>query len=192
MKNTGIEELISGAKIDWDKSIRSSNKNGNRRTRICISCRYCGKERFLTCVSVGQLRAGKCNQCNDCSLRNRERVSKTRNRGRTLNSYGYVRLDRSALTIGQIAVLASIAPDILTKKRDLLEHRILMMIHLKRKLSKDEVVHHINGDKTDNRIENLELVDRKLHSKDHKKILAELSYWKSRALEAERLIAASL
>lgn len=38
-----------------------------------------------------------------------------------------------------------------------LEHRFIMESILERKLLNDETVHHINGDRTDNRVDNLEL-----------------------------------
>jgi len=53
------------------------------------------------------------------------------------------------------------------------EHRIIIEWHLGRFLRKDEDVHHINEDKLDNRIENLELVSRSKHMSIHMKKLRE-------------------
>src|SRR3990167_8421206 len=43
------------------------------------------------------------------------------------------------------------------------EHRIIMEEFLKRKLEKHEYIHHINGIKDDNRLENLKVVKMKTH-----------------------------
>jgi hypothetical protein len=58
-------------------------------------------------------------------------------------------------------------------KRWVLEHRLKMARKLKRRLRKNEIVHHDDEDKTNNRITNLVLTTRAKHVLDHPRVLSE-------------------
>jgi hypothetical protein len=47
-------------------------------------------------------------------------------------------------------------------------HRLMMELHLGRRLSRLEHVHHINGDRWDNRIENLSVMPASEHGRLHR------------------------
>ena len=59
------------------------------------------------------------------------------------------------------------------KKVSKRQHRWIMEQHLGRTLGPQEVVHHINGDKQDNRLENLQVIQFGAHSALHHKMRRE-------------------
>ena len=66
--------------------------------------------------------------------------------------------------------------------RRILEHRLVMAKHLGRSLRQSEIIHHLNGVRTDNRICNLGLVTRQNH---HQNTFYKLLQKRIRDLEAE-------
>ncbi len=54
-----------------------------------------------------------------------------------------------------------------TQRTKIAVHRLLLGNHLGRPLRTDEIVHHITGIKSDNRIENLQIMNRSDHAKIH-------------------------
>lgn len=67
-----------------------------------------------------------------------------------------------------------------TKDGYVFEHRMVMSNFLGRKLLLTEIVHHKNGIKTDNRIENLEIVTRSDHMTKHALLRKEAKESKTR------------
>ena len=114
----------------------------------------------------------------------RERVTGSRapwwNGGRNLTDKGYVMV---------LAPDDYPFPESLNSYRRIREHRMVMELHLGRALDKKEVVHHISGDRTDNRIENLELHES--HSKHMSEHSGECADRMKKASEATRSVPAT-
>ena len=62
-----------------------------------------------------------------------------------------------------------ILQSVYTDGKKIPEHRKVVEKFLGRKLDKDEVIHHINGIRDDNRIENLQIMTRAEHMNLHRK-----------------------
>lgn len=95
-----------------------------------------------------------------CSYECRWAAVRTRDEyGRYLNAEGYVILDKRYSQRPPSRGLNDNGYVRLNIRRDgrVLEHRHVMEQHLGRELLPSETVHHKNGVKTDNRLENLEL-----------------------------------
>jgi hypothetical protein len=70
------------------------------------------------------------------------------------------------------------------KGKRILVHRQVIEKSLNRKLHDYEIVHHINGDKLDNRLENLVVTTRPSHCREHYKLSEQRKNdWKNRIMK---------
>jgi len=143
---TGVESLPTGSLIYWDDEIR--NEKGQRFVRVkCGGPRCGGQERYCLLVEVlADGFTGLCMTCGHSGPRTRSWKG-----GRIVTGQGYV--------------MVLLDPDhpfyCMTNARGyVLEHRLIMAQQIGRPLRKDEIVHHLNHDRQDNRPENLELYTR--------------------------------
>lgn len=114
------------------------------------ACIDCGKKRW---AQVQAVRFGANSRCRECML-NRQTVRQSGSNSRWWKG--------GKFATRQGYVLVTIPPDhkfacMRNANGQILEHRLVMAEMLDRPLSKNEIVHHKNGIKHDNRISNLEV-----------------------------------
>ena len=89
--------------------------------------------------------------------------------GKYVDPAGYVHVMVDALPPTLQAMARTLTP-----QKYILEHRLIASAAINRAVLPSEVVHHVNGVKTDNRPENLFVIGRKAHSKEHREMEREL------------------
>ena len=149
-------------------AINTAAKKGKEVGPVRISgqegqCPRCGFHRYLyrgfcetcrTSIRKGRAVRGSSEHYQRLKGRRYEKCP-TWNGGRSLHKDGYI---WATVREGDAIGMAMLSPSSLRESSyDVQEHRLTMAHQLGRPLDKSERVHHINGDKTDNRIENLKL-----------------------------------
>ncbi len=148
-----IQILSSGSIIYWNDVFYS---NGRRRVPIKCGGPFCGGS--IRDVAVHTTDAddftGMCRKCAHAFDR-----SGTWTGGRKKNVDGYV-----------LVKLASNHPmfEMVNSDGYVLEHRLVVALAIGRALTSDEIVHHKNGIKSDNRLENLELLQKNQYHPGYK------------------------
>jgi hypothetical protein len=123
-----------------------------RKDRVQKLCEVCGEE-FMLKPSQDKHRTGRwCSRTCESASRLKRPLDRQHNeRPAVLDKAGYVRVFEPehprAMKGGWV-----------------FEHRHVMEQHLGRQLARDEHVHHINGQKDDNRLENLVVLGHSEHS----------------------------
>jgi hypothetical protein len=141
MKPLTVEELGQHAKqFDVKRQWTEKNEKGKTRAYIDGVCPVC---HIVKAVSINDIR----NHLRGIRSQMPGTCRKCKYSGRIINYYGYVMLFK---------------PDHPNSydRRYVLEHVYVMSEHLGRPITKEESVHHIDGDKTNNDISNLQLRTR--------------------------------
>ena len=153
------QALSSGSVIHW--GIRDPNDH----RRVSVTCGMCKKTRFVqisTSLTAPGI-SGWCRRCANVVTARKGSEHHMWKGGRTTDTDGYVWLLARFLDEED----RQLAMPMINHAKYVLEHRLVMARKMGRSLSRQEVVHHLNGIKDDNRVGNLEIVSPAKHTEKH-------------------------
>lgn len=213
---TTLAKLRAGQKYCSAKCKNESYRIHPTPKRVMQTCLECGTEYLNPQAWIRQGRRKFCSKkCRDHYMRQftgpkaarygkkhtsetRDKISKTRverNRMPCLEDHpnwkggryvhnGYVNVMIETLPESQQAMAHK-----MTTGKYILEHRLVMAMEMGRPLVRGEVVHHINGNKSDNRFKNLMLENVKVHSQAHRELVRRIGELEKENFRLKSLLA---
>lgn len=148
--------LLNDSQVHWENY--STTAIGHS-VAFRVTCGMCHRDRWVTRISMLHIQTftGLCRSCcHKIMTPPPAKPGYKRGYTRTVTSEGYITLVIASLPKSDQLLCVGMEQKHGGSGR-VLEHRLVMARSLNKPLEKNEVVHHKNGDKTDNRIENLEL-----------------------------------
>lgn len=154
-------QLPNGSVIHWNE--RDANDDWRQ---VPVTCGACQTKRTVAVNNaIRRSFAGLCKACNLEAGRSSQ-VGPTHSKwlgGHFIDSRGYPAINIRALSGRAYELASQMARLVHGKPAVIHEHRLIVALSLDRPLRSDEVIHHRNGNKHDNRLENLELTSPAEH-----------------------------
>ena len=171
-KQWPTEDCVSehGVTIFWSQHFYERDNRGRMWYRVPVTC-CCGTSRSVDAHNAANYKyKGMCPEClSRLRLNAKGPDTYLPSNGRVVNNMGYVFIHWSTVLPLELESFRTMLTKTSRTNAYFLEHRLVMARHLGRPLERKEIVHHKNGIKTDNRLENLEIVTASEHQKlDHK------------------------
>lgn len=151
-----MENIIGQKARAWDIGYKG------HETYVWSACKKCGKERWVV-VLKGKPSREHCKKCGMLIFNTGRKGNKSPMwKGGRCDNNGYINVYLPEGT--KFESMRYNCPS-----RYLLEHRLVMAQYLDRPLQSFEIVHHKDGNRSNNDINNLELTTRGSHSIEHSK-----------------------
>ncbi|RLI55074.1 MAG: hypothetical protein DRP09_10970 [Candidatus Thorarchaeota archaeon] len=140
--------------------VKSLNKKKYKQKsyRAKIKCPICKEKRWVDKYAFKKMKTKQCGSCTARLLLEKHRKENERGPGwrggRSKTKQGYIRIwiEKEDEYI-----------EMAGRDGRALEHRLVMAKHVGRLLKRNEIIHHKDGNRANNKIENLELLTRKNH-----------------------------
>ena len=154
--------LLCGSQIHWEEYMIIDKSD----LAFKVTCGSCDKDRWVRRNSIVRTKAIFTGLCKPCAEKyfppppNHIGRKPRKDFKRTITDQGYITLVISGLSKEDQELCVSEGMQQIRKNGSgrVLEHRLVVARRLGRPLLKSEAVHHRNGNKQDNRDENLELM----------------------------------